>query len=135
MSRQKQQGTSLETAIVRDFQALGIRSWRYAEGGSQDIGDVGAYADRERVHEAKFRERLNVHDALHKAMGKAAPHPCTLVWKKLTKKAGNARRTPDGVAQVAVMAWDDYLHLMWLVSQARDYGPLSEQFANVTEEV
>ena len=98
----KQLGTAHETRIVRAAQNAGLVAERIAEGGVHDLGDVRIFADQEWIIECKDRERLNVHQTLEKAQAKAGTPWVAVVWRRMTRKAGNERRTQDGPIVVAV---------------------------------
>jgi hypothetical protein len=115
MSKQKAQGTTHESWIVKAFNAIGINSRRIAEGGSTDEGDVEAYLNGDRwVIEAKARQSLNVQKTLGKARIKAGGEtPVAVVWKRLVKVAGMTNRQPvNGERVVVILSWDDYLKLV-----------------------
>lgn len=92
--------------------AMGLPAWRYAEGGSKDVGDVAVQADTEWALECKSRERLNVHTTLARTLDKANGRPAAVVWKRLALKPGNRRRSADGVGIVVCLTLDDYLTLL-----------------------
>jgi len=116
VSKSKAQGTRFETAIVGTLQAVGFgTARRIAEGGSNDEGDI-EFDDAAGEHwiiEAKATANLNVSQTLHKAKIKAPAYSnVAVVWKRLTRKSGNERRTPDGVPIVVVLDWQTYMDLV-----------------------
>lgn len=120
MSKAKAQGTRYETDIVNRLNAydpsLGAR--RLAEGGIGDVGDIEVWpagAKSPLVIEAKHRQALNLHQTVHKARSKAGLSRSVVFWKKLTRKAGNAKRTPDGIPEVVSM---DFETFVWLLTRA-----------------
>lgn len=115
MSRQRDQGTKLETAIARKANdRLGLLARRLAEAGVRDEGDVEIVTpDGGRVVlECKARAALSLHEAWAKARKKAPSDAhVAVVWKRLVRKVGNQRRTAAGPTLVAVPL-DDYLDLL-----------------------
>lgn len=114
MSKQKQQGTSHESWIVKELEAAGFKARRLAEGGSEDEGDVETYLDGDRwILEGKARQTLNIQATLGKARKKANGLRVALVWKRLVKVAGYQNRQPvAGERVVVVLGWEDFLHLV-----------------------
>lgn len=115
MSKQKAQGTTHESWIVKAFQALGLNSRRIAEGGANDEGDVEVFLNANRwVIEAKARQTLNVQKTLGKARAKAGGQtPVAVVWKRLVKVSGMTNRQPvEGERIVVILGWDDFLSLV-----------------------
>ncbi len=120
---QKSQGTSNESDIV-DWANKHPRvraAWRLSEGGSKDPGDVAIETWEGDVYvvEAKHRERLNIHKALAKHLGKVeratlpvVPAGAALQWKRTVLKEGNVRRSADGLPEVFVLTPDEYLDLI-----------------------
>ena len=123
---QKAQGTAFETWLVLRAQLGGRKAWRLAEGGSQDAGDIVIHIDGPTpafechwLIEAKATANLNPHKALAKAREKAKnadlPHSVegvAVIHKRLTRKDGNTRRTPDGEPIVVYLTLDDFLDLI-----------------------
>lgn len=101
----------METRTVDACQSAGLIAERLAEGGSADRGDVRVYTDREWVLECKDRERLNVHQSLEKALAKSGTPDTAVVWRRMTRAAGNSRRHQDGPVVVA-MTLDRFLELL-----------------------
>lgn len=129
MSKAKDQGTRYETAIVKRLnEHYGVRlvdhfkepppklpARRVAEGGIADLGDIELELGDKRlplIIEAKHRQALNLHQTVSKANSKAGLSRSVVFWKKLTRKAGQQRRTPDGVAEVVAMDVDTFLWLL-----------------------
>jgi len=114
MSKAKAQGTTHESWIVNELNALGIEARRIAEGGSADEGDVEAALPGGRwILEGKARQTLNIQLALGKARKKAGGHRVALVWKRLVKVSGYQNRQPvAGERVVVVLGWDDFLFLV-----------------------
>ena len=93
VSKQKDQGTRFESAVVTAAQEHGIPAVRLAEGGGYDLGDV----------------------ALDLGQGTGLPTAgrwVVLAWKRLVKRRGKRRRSPDGVRDVAVMPLEQALLLL-----------------------
>ena len=122
MSKQKQQGTSHESWIVKELEAAGFKARRLAEGGSEDEGDVETYLDGDRwILEGKARQTLNIQATLGKARKKANGLRVALVWKRLVKVAGYQNRQPvAGERVVVVLGWEDFLHLVRNQGQSVD---------------
>lgn len=114
--RPKDAGTRWETALTH----LLPDSWRLAEGGRGDAGDLAWRLPTGDVLivEAKRRENLSVHVALAKAKAKTAaadlpfaPLATILIWDRPVLKAGNVRRSRAG-EPVVVCGLDDFVSLM-----------------------
>jgi len=130
VSKAKAQGTRYETAVTRRIRTW-LTSWgdatpdlsarRLAEGGADDEGDVEAWLFASRVLvECKARQALNVQDTVAKAKVKANGGLVVLFWKRLTRSAGNTKRTAvSGVPEVVAMTPED---LFELLSAAYYYG-------------
>lgn len=115
MSKSKQQGTALETWLVKFFTDTGFGARRIAEGGSNDEGDVLLWdtTGSSWTIEAKAREVLNVTRELEKARTKAPKARSTLlIWKRLVKKEGKQNRGADGTKVVVVMGLDTLVDLL-----------------------
>lgn len=115
MSKQKAQGTTHESWIVKALTAVGLKSRRLAEGGSDDEGDVETDINGTRwVLEGKARQTLNVQQTLGKARRKAGGNtPVAVVWKRLVKVAGYTNRQPvEGERVVVILGWDDFVSLV-----------------------
>ena len=119
MSKQKAQGTKLETWTRNALRDLGFKSRRLAEGGAEDEGDVDVVINDTRwVVECKSTQTLNIQETLGKARRKAGGAPVFLVWKRLVQVAGKKMRQPvAGERIVVVLGWDDFTDLL---SAARD---------------
>lgn len=111
-NRSKAQGTAFETWLVRYFQDAGLWARRLAEGGSNDVGDLELGAEDLWTIEAKARANLNAHAALAKAKHKAGTGPVALVWKRLTRKQGNQRRSPVGEPVIVAMDLETFTRLV-----------------------
>lgn len=132
MSKQKAQGTTHESWIVKAFNAVGIDSRRIAEGGSADEGDVEMYHNGERwIIEAKARQTLNIQQTLGKARKKAGGGRVAVVWKRLVKVEGYTNRQPvEGERVVVILSWDDYLKLLGMES----YAPTVDDNTVITQQ-
>ena len=90
-----------------------FKSQRFAEGGSNDLGDIQLIVgDEEYFIEAKSRQNLNIHQSLDKAIDKSGSTNTILFWKKLKKRDGNSRRSSDGIPEVVTMSYDLFVKLM-----------------------
>lgn len=120
MSKQRQQGTSHESWIVKALQAIGLKARRLAEGGSADEGDVETFIGGARwILEGKSRQALNVQATLGKARRKAGGLPVAVVWKRLVRVKGYSVRQPvEGERIVVVLGWDDFVGLVSRAEQA-----------------
>mgnify|MGYP001317246624 CR=1 FL=1 len=114
VNKAKKQGTNYETNIVNRLNKNeNFRSQRFAEGGSNDLGDIQLFAqDEEYFIEAKSRQNLNIHQSLDKAIDKSGSVNTILFWKKLKKMDGNSRRSSDGMPEVVTMSYDLFVKLM-----------------------
>lgn len=107
MSKQKQQGTRLESQIAKV-----VNGERLAEGGANDRGDVRFYLnDVEFIVECKARQSLNVTRELAKAIKKSKAKYTALVWKRLVKTDKKVRQ-PDGVSVVVCIDLDTFVDLV-----------------------
>jgi len=107
MSKQKQQGTKLET-----FVAKMLDGERIAEGGKNDKGDVLFNWNGENFYvECKARQSLNVTRELAKAIKKSKSNFTALVWKRLVKTSGQ-RRQPDGVSIIVCLTLDTFIEIV-----------------------
>ncbi len=111
-NKPKQQGTAWESALVERFRGENLESARFAEGGSNDIGDLWVDDEFELmwVVEAKATERLNVTRVLGKAIEKGGART-VLIWKRLIK-TGKKVRQADGEKEVVIMTLDLFIELM-----------------------
>ncbi len=98
----KDLGTRQETATVRAAQETGLIAERLPEGGAQDRGDIRILTDHEWVIEVKFTQRLNIHEALEKALAKSETPYTAVLWRRMERKEGNVHRTQVGVPIVAL---------------------------------
>ena len=103
-------GTRFETFLVNYWIGRHLVAWRIAEKGTHDEGDIFLHPDW--TIEAKARANLNVSQTLAKAEQKAQTQNVAVAWKKLTRKAGNQRRTPDGVEITMTMSLDIFTRLV-----------------------
>ena len=59
VNKAKKQGTNYETNIVNRLNDnVNLRSQRFAEGGSNDLGDIQLFAKDEEIGRASCRERV-----------------------------------------------------------------------------
>jgi Holliday junction resolvase len=114
VNKAKRQGTNYETNIVNRLnQIKNFKAQRFAEGGSNDLGDVQLFInDEEFFIEAKSRQNLNLHQTLDKAINKSGDLNTLVFWKKLKRKSNNERRTNDGVPEVVSMSYDLFVKLL-----------------------
>ena len=110
-TRPKDLGTAHETRIVRAAQDAGLVAERLPEGGIHDRGDVRVFAEHEWTLECKDRQQLNIHRTLEAALTKSADPHTAVVWRRMTRPAGNQRRVQDGPIIVAVTL-DAFLELL-----------------------
>ena len=105
VNKAKKQGTTYETNIVNRLNKnKSFKSQRFAEGGSNDLGDIQLIVgDEEYFIEAKSRQNLNIHQSLDKAIDKSGSTNTILFWKKLKKRDGNSRRSSDGIPEVVTI--------------------------------
>lgn len=101
-TRPKDLGTRFETFVVNQALDAGLIAERLAEGGSKDLGDVRIATDVYWIGEVKDRERLNIHQALEKALDKSGTPDTFVVWRRMFRKKGNKRRSQDGPVVVAL---------------------------------
>tara|TARA_A100001391_G_scaffold204358_2_gene199799 strand:- start:2214 stop:2591 length:378 start_codon:yes stop_codon:yes gene_type:complete len=107
MSKQKQQGTKLET-----FVAKMLNGSRIAEGGVNDKGDVLFNWNGEDFYvECKARQSLNVTRELAKSIKKSKSQFTALVWKRLVK-TDKSRRQPDGVPIIVCLTLDTFIEIV-----------------------
>ena len=114
VNKAKKQGTTYETNIVNRLNKnKNFKSQRFAEGGSNDLGDIQLLVgDEEYFIEAKSRQNLNIHQSLDKAIDKSGSVNTLLFWKKLKKRDGNSRRSSDGMPEVVSMSYELFVKLM-----------------------
>ena len=114
VNKAKKQGTTYETNIVNRLNKINsFKSQRFAEGGSNDLGDIQLLVGNEEFFiEAKSRQNLNIHQSLDKAIDKSGSENTVLFWKKLKKRDGNSRRSSDGIPEVVTMSYDLFVKLM-----------------------
>ena len=114
VNKAKKQGTTYETNIVNRLNTnKSFKSQRFAEGGSNDLGDIQLLVGEEEYFiEAKSRQNLNIHQSLDKAIDKSGSENTILFWKKLKKRDGNSRRSSDGMPEVVTMSYELFVKLM-----------------------
>jgi len=114
VNKAKKQGTNYETNIVNRLNKVGnFKAQRFAEGGSNDLGDIQLFIDDEEFFiEAKSRQNLNLHQTLDKAISKSGDINTLVFWKKLKRKSNNERRSNDGVPEVISMSYELFVKLL-----------------------
>ena len=65
VNKAKKQGTTYESNIVKRLnENSNMKAQRFAEGGSNDLGDIQLFVDGEEYFiEAKSRQNLNLHQS------------------------------------------------------------------------
>ena len=114
VNKAKKQGTTYESNIVKRLnENSNMKAQRFAEGGSNDLGDIQLYIDDEEFFiEAKSRQNLNLHQTLDKAINKSGDINTLVFWKKLKRKSNNERRSNDGVPEVISMSYELFVKLL-----------------------
>ena len=114
VNKAKKQGTTYETNIVNRLnKEIDFKAQRFAEGGSNDLGDIQLFVgDEEFFIEAKSRQNLNAHQSLDKAISKSGSKNTILFWKKLKKTEGNTRRSSDGIPEIVSMSYELFIKLI-----------------------
>ena len=114
VNKAKTQGTNYETNIVNRLNKIdNFKAQRFAEGGSNDLGDIQLFIDDEEFFiEAKSRQNLNLHQTLDKAINKSGDINTLVFWKKLKRKSNNERRSNDGVPEVISMSYELFVKLL-----------------------
>ena len=114
VNKAKKQGTNYETNIVNRLNKIdNFKAQRFAEGGSNDLGDIQLFIDDEEFFiEAKSRQNLNLHQTLDKAINKSSDINTLVFWKKLKRKSNNERRSNDGVPEVISMSYELFVKLL-----------------------
>ena len=114
VNKAKKQGTNYETNIVNRLNNVSnFRAQRFAEGGSNDLGDIQLFIGEEEFFiEAKSRQNLNLHQTLDKAITKSGDTNTLVFWKKLKRKDNKSRRTNDGIPEVISMSYDLFVKLL-----------------------
>ena len=114
VNKAKKQGTNYETNIVNRLNKIdNFKAQRFAEGGSNDLGDIHLFIDDEEFFiEAKSRQNLNLHQTLDKAINKSGDINTLVFWKKLKRKSNNERRSNDGVPEVISMSYELFVKLL-----------------------
>lgn len=95
MNKPKAQGTAFETAFVRQCQTAGLLADRMPEGGMNDAGDVW-------IGDTPFPSGDDI---------------AIVAWHRLVD-VGTARRTPDGVTSVVVIALEDFTRIARYATEA-----------------
>ena len=114
VNKAKKQGTNYETNIVNRLNKIdNFKAQRFAEGGSNDLGDIQLFIDDEEFFiEEKSRQNLNLHQTLDKAINKSGDINTLVFWKKLKRKSNNERRSNDGVPEVISMSYELFVKLL-----------------------
>jgi hypothetical protein len=114
VNKAKKQGTNYETNIVNRLNKIdNFKAQRFAEGGSNDLGDIQLFIDDDEFFiEAKSRQNLNLHQTLDKAINKSGDINTLVFWKKLKRKSNNERRSNDGVPEVISMSYELFVKLL-----------------------
>ena len=115
----KAQGTYWEQAIIAAAKDAGLAAWPLARRGPSDPGDLAIQSARGPiVVEARCRDRMSVHTELEAAKQQTrdavlpfVPYSVVLVWKRLSQKPGNERRSRVG-EPLGVQGLDDWLGLL-----------------------
>lgn len=117
-NKPKAQGTQLESEIRDAARRRGLPSQRYENGA--EGRDVDIDSDLRWAIEAKHRANLNAHKTVLHSISNWPDTPVALIWKRLSRKGDNQRRTADGPT-LACLPYGDLLDLLQL---ARDVGGL-----------
>ncbi|MDA2969852.1 MAG: hypothetical protein O3A48_02865 [Actinomycetota bacterium] len=114
VNKAKKQGTTYESNIVKRLNEHSqFKAQRFAEGGSNDMGDIQLFVNEEEYFiEAKSRQNLNAHQSLDKAINKSGSLNTILFWKKLKKSKGNSRRSSDGIPEIVSMSYELFVKLL-----------------------
>lgn len=119
-NKPKKQGWELEVEVRDAALRRGMPSQRYETGAPGH--DVDIDSDLRWVVECKHRANLNAHKAILHSIAHWPDHPVALVWKRLSRKGDNQRRTADGPTLGIV----PYGMLLDLLALARDCGALRD---------
>lgn len=119
-NKPKKQGWELEVEVRDAALRRGMPAQRYETGAPGH--DVDIDSDLRWVVECKHRANLNAHKAILHSIAHWPDHPVALVWKRLSRKGDNQRRTADGPTLGIV----PYGMLLDLLALARDCGALRE---------
>jgi len=111
-TKPKDLGTRFETFLVNYWRNHKLGAWRLAEEGINDQGDILLSGIEQWTIEAKARANLNVSQTLAKAKEKSGSPWTAVVWKKLTRKGDNQRRSADGEPVVVIMSLDTFTRLI-----------------------
>ena len=117
-NRPKSQGTGLESEVREAARTRGLPAQRYESGAPARDVDVDSHLRW--VVECKHRANLNAHKTVLQSIANWPDWPVALVWKRLSRKDGNQRRTADGPT-LACLPYGDLLDLLAL---ARDVDAL-----------
>jgi len=117
-NRPKSQGTGLESEVREAARTRGLPAQRYESGAPARDVDVDSHLRW--VVECKHRANLNAHKTVLQSIANWPDWPVALVWKRLSRKNGNERRTADGPT-LACLPYGDLLDLLAL---ARDVDAL-----------
>ena len=114
VNKAKKQGTTYESNIVKRLnENSNMKAQRFAEGGSNDLGDIQLFVDGEEYFiEATTRLYLIFHESLGKAIEKSSDENTVLFWKKLKRQGDNKRRTNDGMPEVVSMSYELFIKLL-----------------------
>lgn len=129
-SKPRDLGTNYESARVAYWNNRGIAAARLAEGGQTDLGDLwlSHHPDSDTdgvgwIEESKARERLNPHQTLDQAIDKAGHKRVLLAHKRLVRKPGHQRRTPDGLPEIVAMHPDTATALLVAFHALEEIAP------------
>jgi len=114
------QGWELEAEVRAAALRRGMPAQRY-ENNSPGR-DVDVDSDLRWVIECKHRANLNAHKTVLHSIAYWPDRPVAVIWKRLSRKGDNARRTADGPT-LACLPYGDLLDLLAL---ARDAGALRD---------
>ena len=114
VNKAKKQGTTYETNIVNRLnENNNLKAFRLAEAAANDLGDIKLIVNNDEYFiEAKFRQNLNIHQSLYKALQKSDSENTVLFWKKLKMSEGNSRRTTDGLPETVTMTYELFVKLL-----------------------
>lgn len=119
-NRPKSQGTGLESEVREAARTRGLPAQRYESGAPARDVDIDSHLRW--VVECKHRANLNAHKTVLQSINAWPDWPVMLVWKRLSRKDGNERRTADGPT-LACLPYGDLLDLLAL---ARDVDALRD---------
>lgn len=116
----KKQGWELEVEVRDAALAKGMPSQRFEAGAPGR--DVDIDSDLRWVIECKYRANLNAHKTVLHSIANWPDRPVAVIWKRLSRKGDNVRRTADG----PTLACLPYTDLLELLALARDCGALRD---------